>query len=217
MSGKKNIVIADIRDKLPTHLSKKYLQRELKDIKKIILHCDDLDKTVYEIAEWDLQPNPISSTGCPSITYSYFIEKDGKAYYSSDVRNITWHVGNHNKESLAICLQYKATGNPNPPPVVQLEAAYDVITRLCLWLGVEPTSIFGHRELKGTGWFYDRNGKVKYRKSCPGWKIDLDKDLRYNVTIRCQEALNKFGAKLVVDGVWGSKSSKAFKKFKKGH
>ena len=43
---------------------------------------------------------------------------------------------------------------------------------LCIEECVPPTKIFGHRELKGTGWTLQKGSK-RLRKTCPGMSVLL--------------------------------------------
>jgi hypothetical protein len=129
----------------------------------------------FECAEYDVNPNHISRQGCPTITYAYFVNADGLVQKCLSRTIVSWHVGDWNFRSLGVALAYRASGNPEPPPNVQLEAASDLFARVCLGLGLEPlANVRGHRELFGTGYILDSRGQPLYRKSCPGWKVDLE-------------------------------------------
>jgi len=204
--------IHDVRKKLPKHPSKKYKRRPLKKIKRIVVHCDDLGATVWDVARYDIKPNHLSKTGAPGITYHYFIHKDGNVFYCQDEKVVTWHVANFNSTSVGVCLSYKATGNDNPPTPEQDESLIYLLAKLCLSLGIQPTHVVGHRELPGTGYVI-RNGKKVLRKTCPGLAIDLAV-VRFLVAIKIQTILKVFGLyDAEVDGIWGPKSFKAFSDF----
>jgi N-acetyl-anhydromuramyl-L-alanine amidase AmpD len=167
----------DIRDRLPINKNRTPRIRSLSSIDRIVLHCTDAPPTwgAFECAEYDINPNHISQQGCPTITYAYFVNADGLVQKCLSRTIVSWHVGNWNFRSLGVVLAYKATGNAKPPLHLQLEAASELFARLCTDLGLEPSSnIVGHRELYGTGHYTDAQGGVLYRKSCPGWKVDLD-------------------------------------------
>jgi hypothetical protein len=81
--------------------------------------------------------------------------------------------------------------------------------KLCLLFGLTPDRVFGHRELKGTGWFLNSQGSKRLRKTCPGLQIDLDL-LRHNVAEYMQILLKIKGYyKGEVDGDFGTNSKKA--------
>lgn len=209
----------DIRDKMLKNPDPKrrYKKRKLKKIKKIVFHCDDWDKDLWETAYYDVTPNPdhhISTKGCPGFTYHYFVEKVGTVFYCEDINKITWHAGNHNGKSIGICMRYNATGNSNPPPEEQLLAAQELMTRLCLDLGIDPDNIYGHRELYGTG-YKIVNGVKKLKKTCPGMLVSMSKT-RYIVSMSVQQVLAGLGHYAgTIDGIFGRKSEAALRKYTK--
>jgi len=205
--------IADVRSKMPQNPNPKrrYKRRKLKKISKIILHCTDGDFSLMGIAKYDVTPRPdhhISPKGCPGFTYHYFIEKDGLIKFTMDHELITWHAGKFNGNSVAVCMRYRSTDNPNPPPKEQLTAAYTLLTKLCLDLCIDPDNILGHRELPGTG-YNMVNGVKKLRKACPGMLVNMDK-VRYIVACAMQKILSSLGHYTgKIDGVFGKKSEAA--------
>jgi N-acetyl-anhydromuramyl-L-alanine amidase AmpD len=196
---------------------RRYKTRKLTKIKKIVLHCDDWDADLWDIARYDVTPREdhhISPLGCPGFTYHFFVEKDGKVFYCEDINQITWHAGNHNGDSIGICMRYKATGNPNPPPQEQLDSVYKLMVDLCLLLGTDPDNIKGHRELPGTGYTVV-DGVKKLRKTCPGMLINMDKT-RYIISMTIQNILAQLGLyKGAVDGIFGPKSEAALAAYRK--
>jgi len=142
-----------------------------------VLHCTDAKPSwgALQCAEYDIHPNHISQQGCPTITYAYFVNANGLIHKCLSRTVVSWHVGDWNFRSLGVALAYRATGNPEPPPSAQLEAAAALFARSCLELSLDPqANIVGHRELAKTGYHLDTHGKKVYRKTCPGWKVDLD-------------------------------------------
>jgi N-acetyl-anhydromuramyl-L-alanine amidase AmpD len=209
----------DIRDMMLKNPNPKrrYRTRKLKKIKKIVLHCDAWDKDLWETARYDVTPSEdhhISKKGCPGFTYHFFVEKKGEVFYCEGMNKITWHAGNHNGNSIGICIRYRATGNPNPPPEEQLDSTYRLLTHLCLQLGIDPDNIKGHRELKGTGYKIVK-GVKKLRKTCPGMLVNMDK-VRYIISMGVQKVLAKFDLyKGEIDGDFGPLSEAALIKYRK--
>jgi len=213
---KKDPSIQDFRLVLPVHEYKTYKKRDIKTINKIIVHCTASncrkEEELFRLAEYDIGPNHISSSGCPGITYHFMILPDGRLYYTSDITNITWHAGNFNSKSIAVSLCYKGDNSFVPSP--QIESLYKILSELCLDLNIDPDNIKGHRELPGTG-YNIVNGIKKLRKVCPGLKINLD-NLRYTVSTSVQRTLK--GLKYYedkVDGVFGRKSEIALDRYYK--
>lgn len=177
----------DIVNTLPVHATK--LPKKQIVIKKLVVHTTDGVVTPKGLAKYDIGPNHISSTGCPTITYHYLIRQSGEAFKTADLENVLWHAGNHNPESLAIALVYKqdhsweelavknATIHEASPDNRPSELAYsklvDLLTALCLEHNLNELDIYGHRELSGTGTIVV-NGELTFRKTCPGMSIDLN-------------------------------------------
>jgi len=217
--------IENIADKLVKHPTRKYGKRPIASIKRTILHTSDhATATAYDIAQWDITPtytkngrvykNNLSDKGAPGMTYHAFIDKSGKIYHTSNFDNLTWHAAGHNTDSLGICIQYKATGNTKPPPLKQIKTAIEYLSYVNLYLGIPPNQTFGHRELKGTGWFFSK-GKKRLRKTCPGMLVNLD-SMRDDITISMQKRLKKeYLYKGRIDGDFGPKSLAALQAFSK--
>lgn len=216
--------IDDLSLVLPVHPSKKPSTR--KAIKRLVVHTTDWEITPEDLALYDIQPNHISSTGCPTITYTYLIEKSGRIVKATDHGVVTWHVGNWNSTSLGIALVYKtdsaferelvagrARPKVNPrylPSGEQMSSLLDLLTELSISLKVPPTHVVGHRELSGTGHILNSKGSKVLKKTCPGMGVDLDV-LRYDTICRVQERLREAGLyDGKVDGDWGPKSRAAF-------
>ena len=99
------MLIKDFREKLPIHKTKKWELRD-KEVKLIVLHCTERDWDVLETAIYHISSNHIDKTGCPTICYHYFIDKEGEIFYVVDERYKTWHVGIWNKFAVAVAMQY---------------------------------------------------------------------------------------------------------------
>lgn len=189
-------------NKLVRHPTKKYQTRKLSQIKRTILHCSDHAKAdAYEIARWDITPtytkngkvyaNPLSDTGAPGMTYHAFVDQEGDLFQAQDFTTVSWHAAGHNTDSVGVCIQYRATGNSQPPPEVQLKAAIDYIAHVNIHFGIPANQTFGHRELLGTGYNL-ADGKKVLRKECPGIKIDLDR-FREDLDVRMRALLKEKG------------------------
>jgi N-acetyl-anhydromuramyl-L-alanine amidase AmpD len=212
--------LRDVRNELPLNPNprRRYRRRRLKKINKLVLHCTGTgEPNLLPLARYDVTPRPdhhISKKGCPGFTYHYYISKDGTTFFTSDLENITWHAGKHNKNSVGICMKYKSKDNPSPPPDAQLQAAYKILTHLCLELGIDPDRIRGHRELWGTG-YKIKNGVKKLRKTCPGMLVNMDKT-RYIVSMAVQKVLAQLGYyRGKIDGDFGSLSEAALAQYRK--
>lgn len=221
----KDELFTDIIYKLPVHPTKK--PKKQNKIKKIVVHTTDGVVTPQGLAKYDIGPNHISKTGCPSVTYHYLINQSGKAGKCCPHEVVTWHAGPHNNQSLAVAFNYKtdagwekaavqgvATEKPpnsdNKPSQAATITLLRLLEHLCLTEGVHPTEVYGHRELKGTGWFMFK-GSRKLRKTCPGMSVDM-KWIRDSTIKNVQRSLKQKGLYGgAIDGDWGPKSKAAFK------
>jgi len=201
---------------------------------KIILHCTDREWTIEELYEYDVlgklgnEVNRIDPNGLPGITYTEVFMKNGLQYHCNNWKDWTWHAAGHNKHTLSAALMYKATPShyslPNrEPPAPAVDAFVSWAARSCLYLNLNPhRAVQGHRELKGTGWFFDKKGHKRLRKTCPGNRIDMN-NIRLRVAIYAQKFLylkaNIYNGPLdfkvkmseFADGIWG-KNTKAVAK-----
>lgn len=212
--------IKDLVLELPVNLKKTPKKRALSSIKKLVVHCTDWEITPQELAKYDIEPNHISNTGCPSITYHYLVEPNGEVERTAPAEWITWHAGNHNNESLAVCLVYKTDplfeqGKKKVPAADRIPTAEmmkslrELLHDLCLQFGLSPLAIQGHRELEGTGWIWVKEHK-QLRKSCPGMWVNLDQ-LRRDVASSLQTMMKEEGLYTgKVDGLWGPLSERGF-------
>lgn len=169
--------VEDMRARLPINPKLTPHIRRPSDINYLALHCTDAQPSwgATDCAHYDVNPNHISPQGCPTITYTYFVNADGLVQKCLSHTIVAWHVGDWNRRSLGVVLAYRATGNQGPPPQVQLEAASELFAQLSLTFGLESEhNVVGHRELRGTGYYFDTYGVKRYRKECPGWKVDLE-------------------------------------------
>lgn len=199
----------DISGSLPRHATKKYSLRKESDIVRIVVHTTDWDTTVERIAQYDIGKNHISDTGCPAYTYHETIMNDGVLYKTLPAEEVSWQVGMWNKGSYGIALMYRAA---NLPTMRMMKTLQCRCGQLCLKYGLTPDKVVGHRELKGTGWFWSKGSK-KLRKTCPGMNVDLDK-LRIGVAKYMQIMLKMKGFYTGrVDGVFGKGSKAALEKY----
>ena len=162
--------IHDISPALPR--SREPDRRDPRGIDTIVLHCTAMRGwNVWDVARYHTGPNHISSEGCPTTGYAYFVERDGLSYrcLPHDVRS--WHAGPWNERAIGVCLAYEA--EDLPPSPAQLAAAVDLCAWLAAGLGLSPERVLGHRELEGTGYVLEGGVRVQ-RKECPGRAVDMD-------------------------------------------
>jgi hypothetical protein len=207
----------DLTDSLPRHPTKRYKKRDLSKINKIVVHTTDRDWTVQRLAEYDIQPNHISADGLAAITYHDVILKTGDIKHCLDYDEISMHAGGYNTGSIAVAGMYIVTDPVSgkdtfAAPKNCLMSMQCHLGRLCIHFKLTPDRIFGHRELKGTGWFFNSQGSKRLRKTCPGKKVDLDQ-LRTNAAMYMQIALKCKGLyDGPIDGIFGKNSKAALER-----
>lgn len=204
---------------LPRHPTRKYRKRTFKKINKIVVHTTDRDWSILELAEYDINPNHISPEGCPAITYHDVIMKQGNVLHTLNYNEVSYHAGGYNTGSIAVALMYRCTSSITGKDTFgPSDAAYKALRshcgKLCLRFGLTPDRVFGHRELKGTGWFLNSRGSKRLRKTCPGLQINLNK-LREDAARYMQIFLKLEDLyKGPIDGDFGKNSKRALKDYK---
>lgn len=203
--------IIDIRATLPKHSTRKWLKRD--NVSRIIVHTTASDnQNPHRTARYHVTPGPqnhLSKKGAPGLAYHDFITKAGEVYHCNDYQDITWHCGIWNTSSVGVCMAFRGQDNVAPTSA-QAIALEEHLTILCLYLKIYPQKIYGHREVPGMVTILG-NGSKRWKKTCPGLAVDLDK-LRRNVTLRLQRRLsaeNLYKGK--IDGIFGRKSKAALK------
>lgn len=209
-----NVKPINVVDQLPRHPTKRHDLRLHSKIKRIVVHTTDWIVTPKDLATYDIGPNHISSSGCPGITYHEMITDKGIIYQTLPWAEISWHVGMWNPGSLGIALVYRVSNSDGKdtyaPTTYSLLALQTRCGDICLELGLTPNKVVGHRELKGTGWFWG-NGSRRLRKTCPGLQVDLNL-LRTNIAKYMQCKLMMAGLYMAaIDGDFGKKSRAALK------
>jgi len=80
------------------------------DIEQIIIHCTATDSKVWDdietLLKYDLGKNHIFKNGCPTCTYHFYIDQQGKIDHAVSVYLKTIHAGVQNGSSIAICINH---------------------------------------------------------------------------------------------------------------
>jgi hypothetical protein len=201
--------VVDLRGKLPVHPVRRWKKR--KKITQIVVHSTfSNNQDPYKTARYHVGPNHISKKGCAGIVYHDYISQDGTVYRCNDYADWTWHAGWINRWALGVTMAFRGLKG-TIPPVLQYQAMIRHVTKLALYLGVQPKKIRGHREIPGFFKIFGKGSK-KYMTTCPGLGIDL-KAMRRDVTYRMQRFLKLKGLyKGKIDGKFGKLSKAALKK-----
>lgn len=209
--------IEDCRQTLPRHRGKEWTVRPPSKLRGMVLH-QSLEEvgSAYNVALYHVGPNHISASGLPSMSYTLFIDKDGRVILANNVEHKTWSQGyvdpDHVDEN-ALYVGVCVGGNFSGPgyygteaPLMRQMDAVDRLWKLCrgLW-DWDGNSLFGHYHF----------GKP----ACPGHQlleyISSHRLARFSSILEKQAALMRLGLGVQVDGVWGPQSKSALIEFQK--
>lgn len=182
-----------------------------KGIDRIVVHCTDSVSSAIDTAEYHISDES-HIKNMKSIAYHGFVETDGTCLQNLEYNKYSWHVGIWNSTSLAIAMQYRATGAKNAPSEKIYKSMSSYCAAMCLGLGVSPSQVVGHRELQFTGWI---NSKDNLVKTCPGKLADMDL-IRRRTAKKIQKFLSYMSVMPYtgkIDGVFGPKSQASFDAF----
>lgn len=175
------------QDYLTTLTDKKYVNKRYNvmgysrgfgQIKKIIVHCTATDSEVWDdpiaCINYDMIPNHISSKGCPTCTYHFYVEQKGTIYQLVSVYIKTWNCKGHNNDSIAVCINHGG----EKKDVIEKEQYESLIDTICYifdfmdWGRTE-------KELDGRLFFH----RDFANKLCPGENLNK-KELKKKVMER---------------------------------
>jgi hypothetical protein len=196
---KYSLKIHNISGLIPRNPNYEKIPIRNQEISYVVWHCDDAASWTHrELIRYDLNPNHIDSQkGCPTPTYTYYIERDGSIWQLTQEITKTWHAGvvskyvdlcpRWNDIALAICFAFKPNKKNTFTPE-QMTAGLYLTTEILLRRRVDSANVRGHRELCGTG--YVPNHPDRLRKTCPGLGVDLNavRSKIHNLKASCSES-----------------------------
>ncbi len=210
--------IEDGRQTLPQHRGRKWTVRPPSRLKGMVLHQSlEEEGSARAVAAYHVGPNHISEAGLPGLSYTMFVERNGRVLLANDVEAKTWSQGYRDPEwvdenalYMGVCVGgnfsgpgYKGTQRPTRE---QMDSV-DKLWKLCksLW-GWSDAGLFGHFHF----------GKP----ACPGGDL-LEyvygrRPLQFYSVMDKQVALTRLGHyKGKVDGFWGQESKAALVSFQR--
>jgi hypothetical protein len=139
------VQVQDISSQLPRNATKRYVERPLESIKRIIIHhtATPASVTVQRIAEYQ-----VNDKNLPGITYHFCTTATGQAYQTEPLTTTAAHAGQNSRDSVGVCL----IGNfmENPPSEAQLNATASVLAQVMGNLSIPASQIFGYSEIINT-------------------------------------------------------------------
>jgi N-acetyl-anhydromuramyl-L-alanine amidase AmpD len=126
------------------------MDRDIKQIKKIIVHCSDSEFGNVDLIDQWHRERGFASCGYHYVILNGFIRKnapydpklDGLVEFGRPLHEIGAHVKGHNTDSIGICLIGKHLFSGKQ----LLEALPDLITNLCVGFKFTFKNIFCHRD-----------------------------------------------------------------------
>ncbi len=94
--------IKDLTKQLPSHTKRKWGERKLEMINKIILHQELESGDNKAVNNDHFGPNHISKQGCPHFCSHYSIRKNGEVVQANPLTAVTWHTNGQNTVSIGI-------------------------------------------------------------------------------------------------------------------
>ncbi len=136
--------IEDVSAQLPVHAQRRYPQRAVSDIRRLIIHHTGVDS----------DPNPeviaryqVSQRGMPGIGYHFLIRFDGRIQQTQPLTVASAHTTRHNEDSVGIAFAGSfMQGIPTP---AQLASGAHLCAYLLDQLGLPIGAIVGRREVEG--------------------------------------------------------------------
>lgn len=210
--------ITNLVKQLEWHPTRRWASRDISKINKIIIHQELGESPIKDVNNYHINPNHISSKGCPHFCYHYGISINGEIIQANELSSIVWQCKGQNSVGVGIMFvgNFKGPGHdlasdgPTPEQFASIEW---LVTYLLKSLNLGKQDIYGHYHF----------GKP----ACPGYKVqdwienfrndlsDLPKASAVKMTIKeIQDRLNKLGyASGPVDGIMGVKTLGAIRSF----
>ncbi|MEO9869087.1 peptidoglycan recognition protein family protein [Ekhidna sp.] len=207
--------IQNLITKLPWHPTRRWSVRQLSKIGKIILHQELGEADVEAVNNYHIQPNHISSRGCPHLCYHYAIRKNGEIIQSNELSSVTWHCKGQNTSAIGIMVVGNFNGpgydmGTSEPTKEQIKSIQFLIEYLQKSFNLSNQDVYGHYHFgKPACPGHDLQKLVeKYRNNLPeGPKVE--KSVK-----EVQKRLNKLGyAAGREDGIHGIKTLSAIRRF----
>ena len=210
--------IVDMRDKLPRHASKKWRFRDPDYLEGVCYH-QSLEEhgRASGNARYHSNPNHISNDGLPGLSYTMFVEKDGRVILANDVEAKTYSHGyrdpagrDENELYIGVCFGghfsgpgYRGTQAPTESQMQVARLLWGHLSTIWNW---GPECLFGHFDF----------GKP----ACPGYElmgfVESIRPQRFDSITSRQSFLMKMSFYMgAIDGIWGPMSKEALVKFQR--
>jgi hypothetical protein len=211
----KSGLVEDGRQTLPRG-TRTWSSRNPENLKGMVLHQSlETKGSASSVAEYHSGPNHIRSDGLPGLSYTLFVERDGKVILANSIADKTWSQGykdpdgvDENAMYMGVCVGGNFSGpgylGTQVPTIEQLDAVSN-LWNLCRGL-----------------WHWSGNGLLGHfhfgKPACPGdvlaKYIYSQRSNQFASVVDKQRALQILGYyKAKVDGDWGPVSKAALVAF----
>ena len=126
--------------------------RDIKTIKKIIVHCSDSDHYEADNLEWIWRIHVLQNKWS-DVGYHFFINKLGQVKTARPIDKVGSHCQGHNFDSIGVCLSGKKEFNSR-----QFQAAHTLIKELMQKHGILKSDVYPHNHFN-------------HDKTCPNFAL----------------------------------------------
>jgi hypothetical protein len=144
----------DVRMTLPRHATKRWGTRDPEKIVGVVYHQSLGSLTAAGTAAYHVGPNHISADGLPGLSYTAFVEPDGRVMIANDVEAKTYsqgdgtRAGDENAVYMGVCFggNFHAPGytGEHEPTCAQLTAALNFWEHCRETFGLSNGDLHGH-------------------------------------------------------------------------
>lgn len=163
--------IRDITASLAHHATERYLNRDRKTIKKLVIHHTGVPAsiTTERIAAFNVTKN-----GWPGIGFHYVITDDGTIQQTNALETIAYHAGNDNDAGIGIA--FAGEFSHTTPTSAQISRGGHLIAWLLNTLSLPPSAVVAHKDVADT--------------PCPGKEWDNGQNWRASLMQAVQTKLS---------------------------
>ena len=141
-AGKPNI--QNITLQLKRHPSRRYPERPLNHVQRIIIHHTGIPPS---IGADKIAAHRVDTQGWPGIGYHFFVTGDGQLQQTNELTTITSHAGQYNPIAIGIC--FAGDFNKAVPTSAQIDAGGRLIAWLLKQLNLKLNVVSGYNVAPG--------------------------------------------------------------------
>ena len=159
------MIVTDLIGQLPVHPTKRYPERDIARIRRLVLHHTAgrrlarsvASQTVAQIACFHVPSDYLQEGGAPGIAYTYCVGPGGEVFKCWPAKTICWCVKGMNTS--ALCVAMIGNFEVEDPTPEQWDATVELFRDLRVGYG--PLPVESHGEILST--------------ACPGKNINMNR------------------------------------------